>query len=371
MTQQTDTGGGRKISRKSRFHRWFWDVPVPERDETSEDGLHQIPGARAGEGSSQAPASGQGWRPRPLSSSSGASWPPDPLLSLIAFDLTNQNHRYLCLRRLQLRQRDGAQTTEDGLHQTPDAGVGKSKNSHQQNSHTHILSFCRSSISTATWHGDVELRLRTLLHSPSGKSRSGFRTGGWNTRKTTSCRTQRTCGGRRTPRGWRRSSSRRRPPRRRLPAIIKRRRQRTRGWEAGGWPLRRIFRPPRPIPLQPLSLTGFPNCPLAAWSRSPDSTDWQASSGGGRRGSRHQCDHSQWNHKRTESQKEKTSREEEKEGERVVGITAAVFSNVKNGATMSAREKTNCQNDWRRDCRSKPNQILTKLRDWRHRRCNV
>ena len=59
----------------------------------------------------------------------------------------------------------------------------------------------------------------------------------------------------------------------------------------------------------------------------------------------------------------KTSREEEKEGERVVGITAAVFSNVKNGATMSAREKTNCQNDGRRDCRSKPNQILTKLRD--------
>ena len=61
--------------------------------------------------------------------------------------------------------------------------------------------------------------------------------------------------------------------------------------------------------------------------------------------------------------KKKTSREEEKEGERVVGITAAVFSNVKNGATMSAREKTNCQNDGRRDCRSKPNQILTKLRD--------
>ena len=59
----------------------------------------------------------------------------------------------------------------------------------------------------------------------------------------------------------------------------------------------------------------------------------------------------------------KTSREEEKEGERVVGITAAVFSNVKNGATMSAREKTNCQNDGRPNCRSKPNQILTKLRD--------
>ena len=58
----------------------------------------------------------------------------------------------------------------------------------------------------------------------------------------------------------------------------------------------------------------------------------------------------------------KTSREE-KEGERVVGITAAVFSNVKNGATMSAREKTNCQNDGRRNCGSKPNQILTKLRD--------
>ena len=47
----------------------------------------------------------------------------------------------------------------------------------------------------------------------------------------------------------------------------------------------------------------------------------------------------------------------------MVGITAAVFSNVKNGATMSAREKTNCQNDGRRDCGSKPNQILTKLRD--------
>ena len=47
----------------------------------------------------------------------------------------------------------------------------------------------------------------------------------------------------------------------------------------------------------------------------------------------------------------------------MVGITAAVFSNVKNGATMSAREKTNCQNDGRLDCRSKPNQILTKLRD--------
>ena len=61
--------------------------------------------------------------------------------------------------------------------------------------------------------------------------------------------------------------------------------------------------------------------------------------------------------------RKKTSREEEKEGERVVGITAAVFSNVKNGATMSAREKTNCQNDRRLDCRSKPNQILTKLRD--------
>ena len=43
--------------------------------------------------------------------------------------------------------------------------------------------------------------------------------------------------------------------------------------------------------------------------------------------------------------------------------TAAVFSNVKNGATLSAREKTNCQNDGRRNCRSKPNQILTKLRD--------
>ena len=58
---------------------------------------------------------------------------------MIAFDLTNQNHRYLCLRRLQLRQRDGAQTTEDSLHQTPDAGVGKSKNPSTKFPHSHSL----------------------------------------------------------------------------------------------------------------------------------------------------------------------------------------------------------------------------------------
>ena len=37
-----------------------------------------------------------------------------------------------------------------------------------------------------------------------------------------------------------------------------------------------------------------------------------------------------------------------REEEERVGITAAVFSNVKNGATLSAREETNCQNDRRR-----------------------
>ena len=47
---------------------------------------------------------------------------------------------------------------------------------------------------------------------------------------------------------------------------------------------------------------------------------------------------------RTESQKNSGGQEEEER----VGITAAVFSNVKNGATLSAREKTNCQNDRRR-----------------------
>ena len=61
---------------------------------------------------------------------------------------------------------------------------------------------------------------------------------------------------------------------------------------------------------------------------------------------------------RTESQQKNSEwREEEEEEEERVGITAAVFSNVKNGATLSAREKTNCQNDRRRSLSSqtKPN----------------
>lgn len=54
-----------------------------------------------------------------------------------------------------------------------------------------LWSWRRSSISTGTWPGADGWRLRTPCVCPSARSRSGFRTGGWSGRRSTSFPTPR------------------------------------------------------------------------------------------------------------------------------------------------------------------------------------
>ena len=89
---------------------------------------------------------------------------------------------------------------------------------------TRSSSWRRSSTSTDTWLGGDASRLPTRFVCQNGKSKSGSRTDGWSTKRTTSCPTRRTSDARRTRPESRPSSVRKRGSRGRSRATRRRRR---------------------------------------------------------------------------------------------------------------------------------------------------
>lgn len=87
---------------------------------------------------------------------------------------------------------------------------------------TRYSNWKRNSITIGTWRGDDGSRSLILWSCRRDRSKSGFRTVEWNGRRTTSCRTQRTCAKKiRTGRHRQRRRNQRRPRRReRSPAPV-------------------------------------------------------------------------------------------------------------------------------------------------------